>query len=464
MFAPTSQTWSPARTERTSACWTWISCVPVSTAYACAPHGAKRPRVDPQAHGQAAEDRQLAAARERRQRREQPALRPARHPLVRHEAHEQPDEARAGEARGRREAAGCVLMCRDGPEHASPRRPRRAVGRAARARRRRRARRADSSGRDSAFPELCPVAGGGPGTLEVLLPALGGETAGARVRDAVGARGRRRLRARRRRRDGDRRGGAGRRRRRRVVGAVGGLVAAAIARARRSSSSLRRIGRRRRRGRRRRGDRARRRAARGGARGAVRRASRCGLARGLAERLGAQLVPGAAFVLEELGFDARMRAARAVVVGEALLDRGTLGGRVAGEIAIRARQAGIPATPSWPQRDRSLRRAHPRRAGDPRGDDDRRARGRRRAARAVPLTPRRPTRPARARSASTSSGGSWTSNSTPIMPTRIASQSSESSLVRYSLRSSPSGVMLSRSQGQRSMSSAAGACSVMRAL
>src|SRR4051795_2561747 len=25
-------------------------------------------------------------------------------------------------------------------------------------------------------PELCPVAGGGPGTIEVLLPALGGET------------------------------------------------------------------------------------------------------------------------------------------------------------------------------------------------------------------------------------------------------------------------------------------------
>ena len=31
MFAPTSQTRSPARAERTSACWTAISCVPVST-------------------------------------------------------------------------------------------------------------------------------------------------------------------------------------------------------------------------------------------------------------------------------------------------------------------------------------------------------------------------------------------------------------------------------------------------
>ena len=67
-----------------------------------------------------------------------------------------------------------------------------------------------------------------------------------------------------------------------------------------------------------------------------------GLAHDLVAGLGAQLVSGAAFVLEELGFDARMRAARAVVVGEARLDRATLGGRVAGEIAIRARQAGIP--------------------------------------------------------------------------------------------------------------------------
>jgi hypothetical protein len=41
-------------------------------------------------------------------------------------------------------------------------------------------------------------------------------------------------------------------------------------------------------------------------------------------------------------FDARMRAAFAVVVGEPRLDRGTLRGRVTGEIATRARQAGVP--------------------------------------------------------------------------------------------------------------------------
>ncbi|MEA2218702.1 MAG: glycerate 2-kinase [Solirubrobacteraceae bacterium] len=67
-----------------------------------------------------------------------------------------------------------------------------------------------------------------------------------------------------------------------------------------------------------------------------------GLAAGLATALGARLVPGAQFVLEELGFDARMRAARAVVTGEARLDATTLDGRVAGAIAIRARQAGVP--------------------------------------------------------------------------------------------------------------------------
>src|SRR3954463_14775412 len=35
-------------------------------------------------------------------------------------------------------------------------------------------------------PDLCPVADGGEGTLEVLLTALGGETAAARVSDPLG--------------------------------------------------------------------------------------------------------------------------------------------------------------------------------------------------------------------------------------------------------------------------------------
>ncbi len=67
-----------------------------------------------------------------------------------------------------------------------------------------------------------------------------------------------------------------------------------------------------------------------------------GLAGGLHAALGARLEPGAAFVLEALDVDARMRAARAVVVGEGRLDRTTLDGKIAGELAIRARQAGVP--------------------------------------------------------------------------------------------------------------------------
>ncbi|HEV7751129.1 MAG TPA: glycerate kinase [Baekduia sp.] len=67
-----------------------------------------------------------------------------------------------------------------------------------------------------------------------------------------------------------------------------------------------------------------------------------GLAGGLWAVHGARLEPGAAFVLKAINFDARMRAARAVVVGEGRLDATTLEGKIAGEIATRARQAGVP--------------------------------------------------------------------------------------------------------------------------
>jgi glycerate kinase len=67
-----------------------------------------------------------------------------------------------------------------------------------------------------------------------------------------------------------------------------------------------------------------------------------GLAGGLWAQLGARLEPGAPFVLRTLDFDARMRAARAVVVGEGRLDETTLQGKAGGEIATRARQAGVP--------------------------------------------------------------------------------------------------------------------------
>jgi glycerate kinase len=67
-----------------------------------------------------------------------------------------------------------------------------------------------------------------------------------------------------------------------------------------------------------------------------------GLAGGLWSAFDATLEPGAPFVLQALGFDRRMRAARAVVVGEGQLDATTLEGKIAGEIATRARQAGVP--------------------------------------------------------------------------------------------------------------------------
>jgi glycerate 2-kinase len=67
-----------------------------------------------------------------------------------------------------------------------------------------------------------------------------------------------------------------------------------------------------------------------------------GLAGGLWAALGARLEPGAPFVLEALGFDARMRAAGAVITGEGRIDATTLEGKAAGEVAVRARQAGVP--------------------------------------------------------------------------------------------------------------------------
>ena len=66
-----------------------------------------------------------------------------------------------------------------------------------------------------------------------------------------------------------------------------------------------------------------------------------GLAGGLYARRSARLVPGAPFVLDALGFDARMRAAAFVVTGEGRLDEQTLDGKAAGEVAVRCRQAGV---------------------------------------------------------------------------------------------------------------------------
>jgi glycerate kinase len=67
-----------------------------------------------------------------------------------------------------------------------------------------------------------------------------------------------------------------------------------------------------------------------------------GLSGGLWGAFGAELVPGAAYVLDAVGFDARMRAARAVVTGEGRLDQQSLVGKVVSEVATRSRQAGVP--------------------------------------------------------------------------------------------------------------------------
>jgi glycerate 2-kinase len=67
-----------------------------------------------------------------------------------------------------------------------------------------------------------------------------------------------------------------------------------------------------------------------------------GLSGGLWAVHRAVLEPGAPWVLDALDFDARMRAARAVVTGEGRLDEQSLEGKLVGEIGTRARQAGVP--------------------------------------------------------------------------------------------------------------------------
>ena len=67
-----------------------------------------------------------------------------------------------------------------------------------------------------------------------------------------------------------------------------------------------------------------------------------GLSGGLWAAFGAELVPGASFVLDAAEFNRRMHAARAVVTGEGRLDEQSLVGKVVSEVSTRARQAGVP--------------------------------------------------------------------------------------------------------------------------
>jgi glycerate 2-kinase len=52
-------------------------------------------------------------------------------------------------------------------------------------------------------------------------------------------------------------------------------------------------------------------------------------------------VSGAAYVLDAIGFDDRMRAAAFVVTGEGCLDEQTLQGKIVGELSTRCRQGGV---------------------------------------------------------------------------------------------------------------------------
>ena len=67
-----------------------------------------------------------------------------------------------------------------------------------------------------------------------------------------------------------------------------------------------------------------------------------GLSGALWAEFGASLEPGAKFVLAALDADQRINSARAVIVGEGRMDETTLEGKIAAEIAVRARQAGVP--------------------------------------------------------------------------------------------------------------------------
>jgi glycerate kinase len=67
-----------------------------------------------------------------------------------------------------------------------------------------------------------------------------------------------------------------------------------------------------------------------------------GLSGGLWAFRGATLRPGAAFVLDTVGFDERLRRAALVVTGEGAMDEQTLTGKAVAEVATRARQGGVP--------------------------------------------------------------------------------------------------------------------------
>ncbi len=67
-----------------------------------------------------------------------------------------------------------------------------------------------------------------------------------------------------------------------------------------------------------------------------------GLSGGLWAVFGARLVPGAAFVLGVIGFDARLDKTDAVITGEGRLDEQSFEGKLVGQVARRGREARRP--------------------------------------------------------------------------------------------------------------------------
>ena len=202
-------------------------------------------------------------------------------------------------------------------------------------------------------PDLCPVADGGAGTLEVLLPALGGELVGVEVEGADG----RPVRAHVALLEdgatalvevvppsghpGAASAGASARVAGELIGAAAATGAAVVVVAAGGAA---------------RGDDGERavqaiaeHGGLGGARLVVLTGARGasgggpgGLAGALAAAHRAVLEAGGPWILAALDFDARMRASRAVVTGEGTLDESTLRGGVVGEIGTRTRQGGVP--------------------------------------------------------------------------------------------------------------------------
>jgi glycerate 2-kinase len=78
-------------------------------------------------------------------------------------------------------------------------------------------------------------------------------------------------------------------------------------------------------------------------RGVPRTGAAGGLAGGLWSELGAELVSGAEFVLDALGFERRLEYAAAVIVGEGRLDGHSFDGKILGRIAARCADRAIPA-------------------------------------------------------------------------------------------------------------------------